>query len=167
MSNNFLQKFFLYARKSTDEADKQVLSIEAQLTEVREYALKESLVIAREFIETKSAKQPGRKIFEEMLAGIENGEAQGILAWHPDRLARNAVDAGKIIHLLDRGFLATLKFPTFWFDKTPQGYLCFRSLLGRANITLIIFRKISSEAYARNYEKEFILVVHPLAMSTN
>ena len=121
MTNNFSQKFFLYARKSTDEADRQVLSIEAQLTEVREYAQKESLPIVKEFVEAKSAKQPGREVFEKMLAGVENGEANGILAWHPDRLARNAVDAGKIIHFLDRGFLSTLKFPTFWFDKTPQG----------------------------------------------
>ena len=63
MTNNLLQKFFLYARKSTDEADRQVLSIEAQLTEVREYAQRESLVIVKEFIETKSAKQPGREIW--------------------------------------------------------------------------------------------------------
>ncbi|MFH1967132.1 MAG: recombinase family protein [Patescibacteria group bacterium] len=132
MSNNIPQKFFLYARKSTDEADRQVLSIEAQLTEVREYAQKEALVIVKEFIETKSAKQPGRGIFEEMIAGIENGEANGILAWHPDRLARNAVDAGKIIHLLDRGFLSTLKFPTFWFDKTPQGLFMLSIAFGQS-----------------------------------
>ena len=132
MTNNFLQKFFLYARKSTDEADRQVLSIEAQLTEVREYAQKESLAIIKEFIEAKSAKQPGREIFEQMLAGIENGEAKGILAWHPDRLARNAVDAGKIIHLLDRGFLSTLKFPTFWFDKTPQGLFMLSIAFGQS-----------------------------------
>jgi len=132
MTNNFSQKFFLYARKSTDEADRQVLSIEAQLTEDREYAQKENLIIVHEFIETKSAKQPGREIFEKMLAGIENKEANGILAWHPDRLARNAVDAGKIIHFLDRGFLATLKFPTFWFDKTPQGLFMLSIAFGQS-----------------------------------
>lgn len=82
MTTNFSQKFFLYARKSTDEADRQVLSIEAQLTEVREYAQKESFPIVKEFIETKSAKQPGREIFDKMLAGIENRDANGILTWH-------------------------------------------------------------------------------------
>ena len=80
---NTSHTFFLYARKSTDEADRQVLSIEAQLFELREYAKKEGLHIAREFIESKTAKSPGREIFNEMLAGIENGEACGIIAWHP------------------------------------------------------------------------------------
>src|SRR3990172_7367177 len=56
-----------------------------------------------------------------MLKRIEAGEAEGILAWHPDRLARNSVDGGKIIYLLDTGKIAELKFPTFWCDTTPQG----------------------------------------------
>ena len=59
---NQTKKFFLYARKSTDEAERQVLSIEAQLTEVREFAQKEGVFIAREFVETKSAKKPGRDV---------------------------------------------------------------------------------------------------------
>ena len=39
-------KFCIYARKSTDVEDKQVLSIEAQLVELREYAKREGLYIA-------------------------------------------------------------------------------------------------------------------------
>src|SRR3990167_6957118 len=38
-----------------------------------------------------------------------------------DRLARNSVDGGKIIYLVDTGVIKELKFPTFWFDPTPQG----------------------------------------------
>ena len=101
-------------------------------TEVREFAQKENIFIVREFIETKSAKKPGRDVFEKMISGIEKGEAMGILAWHPDRLARNAVDAGKIIHLLDTGKLETLKFPTFWFEKTPQGLFMLSIAFGQS-----------------------------------
>ena len=88
---NHTMRYFLYARKSTDEADRQVLSIEAQLTELRDYARKEGFVIAKEFIESKTAKEPGREVFNEMVAGLEQGAAHGIVAWHPDRLARNSI----------------------------------------------------------------------------
>ncbi len=114
-------KYFLYARKSTDDEERQLLSIPAQIDELREFASKEELNITDVFIESKTAKVPGRDIFNQMLDRIEKGEAQGILAWHPDRLARNAVDAGKIVYLLDRNILSDLKFPTFWFQNTPQG----------------------------------------------
>lgn len=116
-----MSKFFLCVRKSTDIEDKQVLSIEAQLTELRAFAKQENLEITEEFIEKQSAKIPGRPIFNNMIQKIENGEADGILAWHPDRLARNSVDGGKIIYLLDCGHLQQLKFPTFWFENTSQG----------------------------------------------
>jgi len=78
-----VQKFFLYARKSTDVEDKQVLSIEAQLAELRAFAKREDLHVIEEFIEKQSAKIPGRPIFDEMLDRAKKGEANGILAWHP------------------------------------------------------------------------------------
>ena len=62
-----MKKFFLYARKSTDVEDKQVLSIEAQLTELRAYAKQEGLYIAEELIEKQSAKYIGRPLFNKML----------------------------------------------------------------------------------------------------
>ena len=85
-------KYFLYARKSTEDDDTQVMSIEAQLFELREFARKENLEILTEFQESKSAKKPGREKFGEMMAKIESLDGVGILAWHPDRLARNSID---------------------------------------------------------------------------
>jgi hypothetical protein len=67
-----------------------------------------------------------------MLNRIENGDADGILAWHPDRLARNAVDGGRLIHLLDTGKLHDLKFPTFWFENTPQGKFVLSIAFGQS-----------------------------------
>ena len=98
-------RFFLYARKSTDTEDKQVLSIEAQLAELRSLARREGLEIAQEFVEKRSAKSLGRPLFGEMMSRIQNGEAQGILCWKIDRLARNPVDGGQIQWLLQQGVI--------------------------------------------------------------
>ena len=114
-------KYFIYCRKSTDSEERQVLSIEAQLAELKEFAAKEKLEIVASLCEAQTAKEPGRKIIGEMVDRICAGEANGILAWHPDRLARNSIDGGKIIYLLDTGKILDLKFPTFWFENTPQG----------------------------------------------
>ena len=116
-----MNKFFIYIRKSTDESDKQVLSLEAQETELLEFAQKDRLEVAQTFRESQTAKEPGRPVFNRMLEQMKQGKAQGILAWHPDRLARNSVDGGKIIHLIDTEKILVLKFPTFWFEATPQG----------------------------------------------
>ena len=125
------QKFFLYARKSTDVEDKQVLSIEAQLQELRDYAKRENIEISAEIVEKQSAKIPGRPMFNKMLDDIEK-LGGNILAWHPDRLARNSIDGGKIIYLLDTEKLATLKFPTFWCDSTSQGKFMLNMAFGQS-----------------------------------
>ena len=127
-----MSKFFLYARKSTDEPDRQILSIEAQIAELREFAEREHLEIVQEFVESQTAKEPGRPIFNQMLSLIEKGFAQGILAWHPDRLARNSVDGGRIIYLIDTTEIRELKFPTFWFDATPQGKFMLNIAFGQS-----------------------------------
>ena len=126
------QPFFLYARKSTDVEDKQILSIEAQLVELREYAARENILIVEELVEKQSAKIPGRPIFNEMMSRIEKGDASGIVSWHPDRLARNSVDGGKLIYLVDTEKLTALKFPTFWFEPSPQGKFMLQIAFGQS-----------------------------------
>ena len=51
-----MEKYILYARKSTDTEDKQVLSIDAQLAELRKYARDNSLTVVDELIEKQTAK---------------------------------------------------------------------------------------------------------------
>ena len=125
-------KYILYARKSTDDVERQILSISAQVTEVKEFATKTGLEVVDILTESKTAKEPGRPIFNAMMDRISSGEVTGILAWHPDRLARNAVDAGRIIHLLDTGKLLDLKFPHVWFQNTPQGMLMLNMVFGQS-----------------------------------
>ncbi|HOX30258.1 MAG TPA: recombinase family protein [Candidatus Pacearchaeota archaeon] len=110
--------YFLYCRKSTDTEDMQVLSIAAQLSELRSFAKREGLNIKETFIEKQSAKVPGRPIFTAMLSRIEKGEAQGIICWKLDRLARNPIDGGQISWMLQRGIIQHIQthdrgyFPT-------------------------------------------------------
>ena len=125
-------KYIVYSRKSTDEKDRQILSIEAQIAELKELATRENLEIVEYIEESKTAKVPGREQFDKVLAKIGKGEAQGIISWHPDRLARNSIDGGKIIYLLDTGKLLDLKFPTFWFDNTPQGKFMLSIAFGQS-----------------------------------
>ena len=112
--------------------DKQILSIEAQIAELRALAKQDDIDIVEECIEKQTAKVPGRAIFDTMLDRIENGEASGIITWHPDRLARNSVDGGRIIYLLDTGKLSALKFNTFWFENTPQGKFMLNIAFGQS-----------------------------------
>ena len=125
-------RYIIYARKSTEDEDRQILSIEAQVFELKEFAAKEKLEIVASFQEAKTAKEPGRIKFAEMLSLIEQGKAEGILSWNPDRLARNSVDGGKIIYFVDRGLIKSLKFPTFWFEPTPQGLFMLSVAFGQS-----------------------------------
>ena len=132
MDQSNQNSYFLYARKSTEDDDKQIMSIEAQLFELKEYARRENILVKGVFTESKSAKTPGREQFRIMIEKIENGEANGILAWHPDRLARNSVDGGKIIYLVDTNKIVSLRFPQFWFEPTPQGKFMLQVAFGQS-----------------------------------
>ncbi len=126
-------KYFLYARKSTEADDRQVMSIEAQLFELREFARKENLCILTEYTESKSAKTPGRIQFNLMMARIESSrEPMGIISWHPDRLARNSIDGGRIIYAVDTQKVVSLRFPTFWAEPTPQGLFMLQVAFGQS-----------------------------------
>ena len=125
-------KYFLYVRKSTDTEDRQVLSIEEQLVELRALAKKENLAIAVEFTESRTAKVPGRPIFNDMMDRIQRGEAQGIICWKLDRLARNPVDDGLVRWLLQQGVIQRIATPEKSYFP-PDNVLLMSIEFGMAN----------------------------------
>lgn len=109
MENNQKIKYFLYARKSSESEDKQVASIDSQIEELKKIAQKEKLEIIAILQESQSAKAPGRPIFNQLIQRISHGEAQGILCWKLDRLARNFIDSGSIIDSLQKGIIQKIR----------------------------------------------------------
>lgn len=122
-------KYVLYARKSTEEEARQIRSIDDQIKECKKYAEHIGLKIVDVLTESKSAKKPRqRPIFTSVIKNINLGIYDGIIAWNPDRLARNMLEGGEIIDLLDQGVIKDLKFVTHSYTHDANG----KMLLGMA-----------------------------------
>ena len=125
-------RYFLYARKSSENEDKQVASIPSQIDELKRLAEERGLNIVEIFTEEKSAKAPGRPIFAQMIEAIHKGKANGILCWKLDRLARNPIDGGTVNWLLQQGVIQHIQ--TFQRAYLPSDNVLMMNLeFGMAN----------------------------------
>lgn len=114
-------KYCLYARKSTESEERQVLSIDSQIKEMLQLADREGLEIVAMKRESHSAKETGqRPIFNEIVEEIASGKFNGILTWAPDRISRNAGDLGKIVDLMDAGKLQEIRTYSQSFRNNPN-----------------------------------------------
>lgn len=94
--NEKASRYILYARKSSESEDRQMASIDSQVQELKKLAEENGLNVIEVLEESCSAKEPGRPIFNALMAKIRAGEADGILCWKLNRLARNPVDGGLV-----------------------------------------------------------------------
>ncbi len=113
-------KYVAYCRKSTEAEDRQALSIGSQETELRKIADRDGFEITKLFTEAKSAKASGRPVFGEVLQYIQKHGDCVLLVWKPDRIARNMVDGGMIIELMDKGFIKEIRTPEKSFHNTSD-----------------------------------------------
>lgn len=114
-------KYCLYARKSTESEERQVLSIDSQIKEMLGLAEREGLEIVAMKRESHSAKETGqRPVFNEIVGEIKAGKYNGILTWAPDRISRNAGDLGKIVDLMDAGILQEIRTHGQRFSNNPN-----------------------------------------------
>ena len=114
-------KYCLYARKSTESEEQQVLSIDSQINEMAKIAERDGLEIVEIRKESHSAKDVGqREIFNELLKDIRSGKFTGILTWAPDRLSRNAGDLGSLVDLMDQKFLVEIRTFSQKFANNPS-----------------------------------------------
>lgn len=104
-------KYVIYCRKSTEDKDKQVLSIDSQERELKEYAKKHNLKVTGTYREEKSAHKRGRPVFAQLMAMMEEGKINAFLVWQPNRIARNALDGGWVITLMDEGHIEEVRTP--------------------------------------------------------
>ena len=107
----------IYARKSSESEDRQVLSIDSQIQELKLLALRQGLQVGDVLTEAHSAKAPGRPVFGQLMRRVDRGEIGAILCWKLDRLARNHADTGRVLQALADHRLDSVITP----DRTYTG----------------------------------------------
>ena len=119
-------RYVVYLRKSTDDMGKQTRSIKDQRTACLHLAKQHGITIAPKDIiaEDRSARRSGnRPKFSKLMEDIRNRKVDGLIAWAPDRLARNMKEAGEIIDLIDAGYITDLKFAAYYFHNDYNGVM--------------------------------------------
>lgn len=91
----------IYARKSSESDDRQVLSLSSQIEWARAVCVKLGVSAPLVLEEAMSAKTPGRPVFGQLMDLIQRGAVDTVVCWKADRLARNALDGGAIIYTLE------------------------------------------------------------------
>jgi len=111
LTDSTMPSHVIYARKSTEADDRQILSIDSQIQELKFLALRRGIQQPEVLTEAHSAKSPGRPVFGALMKRIQRGEIVGVLCWKMDRLSRNHLDHGLILQALADGKLQAVITP--------------------------------------------------------
>jgi len=116
-------RYVLYARKSSEDVGAQAKSLPDQIQACVEYAEKQTVSKS-----SRSLKNPIRPRFLAVSRFSRERSktsklADGALTRHPDRLARNSLEAGMIVDMVDNGIIKDLKIPTLAFTNDSSSKL--------------------------------------------
>ncbi len=128
-------EYCLYARKSSEDDERQALSIDSQIKEMLLQAEAQGLKVTEIRKESHSAKYSGqRPVFEQTIEDIRKGLFTGILSWAPDRLSRNAGDLGSVVDLMDQGKLVEIRTHGQVFTNSPNDKFLLMILCSQAKL---------------------------------
>jgi len=128
-------KYCLYARKSTEQDERQALSIDSQVKEMLAIAERDGLEVIDIRREAHSAKDSGqRPVFKEILEDVRRDRFNGILTWAPDRLSRNAGDLGSVVDLMDQKHLVEIRTYGQHFKNSPNEKFLLMILCSQAKL---------------------------------
>lgn len=128
-------RYCLYARKSTESEERQVLSIDSQVKEMLQLAEREGLEVVAMKRESHSAKENGqRPVFNEIMEDLRTGKYNGILTWAADRISRNAGDLARVVDLMDAGMLQDIRTYSQSFRNNPNEKFLLTILGGQAKL---------------------------------
>ena len=132
---------FIYLRKSTEDKNRQVQSINDQKKIMTDIAKTRGLIVKEIFIDEKSAGKPYQRLgFQEMIKKIHAREASIILSWKIDRLSRNPVENGQISWLLQNNIISEI--------ITAE-----RSYLPQDNVLLYMVESAMANQFLRDLSK--------------
>lgn len=128
-------RYCLYSRKSTEQDELQTLSIESQVKEMLAAAERDGLLVTEIRRESHSAKASGqRPEFNRIIDDIRLKRFDGILAWAPDRLSRNAGDLGTLVDLMDQGCIREIRTNGSRFTNSPNDKFMLMMLCSQAKL---------------------------------
>lgn len=98
-----MKNFYGYVRVSTAKQGERGVSLQEQHDSILRYAQRNAFEITGWFEERVTAAKRGRPIFNEMLALLSRGKADGVIIHKIDRGARNLRDWADLVELFDKG----------------------------------------------------------------
>lgn len=140
---NQIEKYGLYARKSSESEERQVQSIDDQISAMNILANRLGINVVEVYKESKSAKQPyNRPVYAQMVQDIKAGKINAILCWQLNRLSRNPIESGELNWLLQTGTIKTIQTNDKEY-RSDDNVLLFNIESGIANQFIIDLKKSS------------------------